>query len=598
MTGDGKGPVASALLLLLGISLAAAAVDPPKAAPAPEPPAANQPPQLLYLGEKRPLRFRLDLRVRGKPFQQAWEDFLGRLLDYADVNGDKVITADEAARLPQTRVLLGLLRGQVFFPDDKSAAPFAELDGNKDGKVSPDELKAYYRKNGFQPLQAQPDPEQGAAQVLTDALFKHLDRDKDGKLSREELARAEAVLAPLDANEDDLLTPEELVPGLEYGYGRVRGRPGQGEAPILSVVNPDDPPAKQAAPLLTRYDKDKNGKLSRAEFGCDEAAFKALDANKDGQLDATELAAWFKTAADLEMLVPLSDPRPKTPRPASPLARLFGAADERPLRVVAPGGRTPALAAALQKREDGTLLLTTEGARVEFNRDRGSEQNREFFRRFFHEQFRAALRGNKTYLEKKDAVRSPRIKGLFPFLDRNGDGRATEEELNAFLDLLDHGATSFTVVAAGDRGPGLFELLDTNRDRQLSLRELRAAWASVAHWDANKDGSLARQEVPRHLRVTPCSGMPGRRFFGIEEEPATTSAGTRRAGPPWFRGMDVNGDGDVSRREWLGGEEDFRRIDADGDGLISLEEASKADDWYRKKVPPAREGTASSPGRG
>ena len=103
-------------------------------------------------------------------------------------------------------------------------------------------------------------------------------------------------------------------------------------------------------------------------------------------------------------------------------------------------------------------------------------------------------------------------------------------------------------------------------------------------WDANKDGSLAGGEVPRHLRVTACVGTPFRRFFGIEEESAYAGGGPRRAGPVWFRGMDVNGDGDVSRREWLGSDEDFRRIDRDGDGLISAEEALRADEWFRKKV--------------
>ena len=39
--------------------------------------------------------------------------------------------------------------------------------------------------------------------------------------------------------------------------------------------------------------------------------------------------------------------------------------------------------------------------------------------------------------------------------------------------------------------------------------------------------------------------------------------------------MDRNGDGDVSRREFLGTDEEFRRLDADGDGLISAEEADK-----------------------
>ena len=37
--------------------------------------------------------------------------------------------------------------------------------------------------------------------------------------------------------------------------------------------------------------------------------------------------------------------------------------------------------------------------------------------------------------------------------------------------------------------------------------------------------------------------------------------------------MDRNNDGDVSRREWLGTDEEFEAIDTDGDGLISIAEA-------------------------
>jgi hypothetical protein len=47
--------------------------------------------------------------------------------------------------------------------------------------------------------------------------------------------------------------------------------------------------------------------------------------------------------------------------------------------------------------------------------------------------------------------------------------------------------------------------------------------------------------------------------------------------------MDRNRDGDVSRREWLGSEEEFRAIDTDGDGLISLEEAEAYDKKMRAK---------------
>jgi len=50
--------------------------------------------------------------------------------------------------------------------------------------------------------------------------------------------------------------------------------------------------------------------------------------------------------------------------------------------------------------------------------------------------------------------------------------------------------------------------------------------------------------------------------------------------------MDRNGDGDVSRREWLGTREEFDRIDKDGDGLISLEEAIAAEKEFARPAPP------------
>ena len=63
----------------------------------------------------------------------------------------------------------------------------------------------------------------------------------------------------------------------------------------------------------------------------------------------------------------------------------------------------------------------------------------------------------------------------------------------------------------------------------------------------------------------------------------------RRQGPVWFRKMDRNTDGDVSRGEFLGDESDFAMLDANGDGLIALEEA----DAYEQKVRPAKPGAMS-----
>ena len=46
--------------------------------------------------------------------------------------------------------------------------------------------------------------------------------------------------------------------------------------------------------------------------------------------------------------------------------------------------------------------------------------------------------------------------------------------------------------------------------------------------------------------------------------------------PAWFARMDRNGDGDVSRHEFLGPTELFRKLDRDGDGLLGPDEARAA----------------------
>jgi Ca2+-binding EF-hand superfamily protein len=571
------------------------AVADEKSAPPPKAPkveAKPKPPRpadgiqdLLFLGDKQPLRIRLHLRVKDKLYEQQWEDYIALLFAYADVNGDKTLSKEEAARLPQPQILRSLAQGQLGFFGENSSAPFKELDTKKDGKVTLEGVKAYYRRAGFGPLQTQPDQDPGLSQTLTDALFKHLDLNKDGKLSKAELAAAEKSLAPLDLDEDELITVDELLPGREFGFGRGGSRPQPGNAgPALSLINADEPPEKQAAPILRRYDKDKNGKLSQAEIGFDDVTFTSLDTDKDGQLDAKELAAWFARPADLELMVPLMEPR--RPRSANPLARFIWRPEkDLPPRLYNPDDRAMPLASTTHKTADGALLLTVDRTRVDFRKDRGANAFFDEVRRFYVDQFKAALRNNKTYLEKKESARNPRLKGLFPFMDRNGDGKVTQEEFNTFFDLIGEGTSAFTVVIISDRGPCLFELLDTNSDQQLSPRELKSAWKSLAAWDKGNKGAIAKEDLPRQLRVTVCAGMPtGRRRIFSNDDYGMDPPAKKAAGPLWFRKMDTNGDGDVSRREWLGSEEDFRKIDTDGDGLISLEEAIKADEWYRKKL--------------
>jgi Ca2+-binding EF-hand superfamily protein len=539
-----------------------------------EVPAADDMQDIVYFGPTRPVLIRIYTQIDGKPFETPWYEYLAALFGFLDRNGDGVLNENEAALAPTPQQLLQLMGGNLSLTPRADEFNFKDLDTNKDGKVTFQELADSYRRNGAGPVQvaggAGPN---GGQDPLTDALFRHLAADKD-KLTKEELQAAAQVLMKLDADDDEMVSAAEL--GVNRGGGpamrqpQVLGQPPQppalgpppDDSPLFAVV-PDGSPKRinqrrlVAQKIIAHYDKNGDKKLSRDEIGFDKATFDRLDRNKDGVLDAKELLLFLNPPADIEFTVRLGLMGPK----------------EAPAELATPNGKPAPLASAVTRWANGTLTFAHAGAQIELRRTAGAASNMAGNRQQIIQQFRAADKENRGFLNIKqlDNQQLQFLKVAFPLADRNGDGKLTEEELDDYLEMQSKAVNCALVVTIADRGQSLFDLLDANRDGRLGLRELRTAWERVKPYA--KDGVLTRKDLPHQFRVLLSRGPAVQ-----GDAPRTTLTG-----PLWFRLMDRNGDGDISQREFLGSRADFKRLDLDGDGLISLEEAIKADAGYRRK---------------
>ena len=557
-----------AIALALGTPVAAAA------------PGKGQ--DVLFLGPERPVLIRFHIEVDGRPLheahREATERYLKGLFRFLDRDGDGFLSEAEARHVPPP--LVPLPGGDSDFVH--VAHNFRALDIDGDGKVSFAELTEFHQAfsgGGFVQTFHPGAPINSA--VLGERLFGLLDADKDGKLSQKELAAAARVLARLDADEDDTIAAREVAP--ELFAPPVPGMvvpPAMAAAAAVPPVNflalGEATPTDMVRRLFARYAPDQLSReaprLSRKELAIEADLFARLDRNGDGFLDPRELEAFADRPADVEFKVRLGE-RPR------------GAA---PLEVLRPTGKTP-LASAVRQSGEGGVILRFGTARLDLRCDR-SHLGPHFFaalRQTWVRALHTADANGDGRLDRAEAGRSPFFRELFDALDRRGDSRVGEKEV---LDYVE-GVLALQARALGTQssllisqpGAGLWDLLDSNRDGTLGLREVREAPALLGSL-TGKGGALEAAGVPTTYQLVLGPGMASlNRLSGdvLVELSPTGRLGyppaTLGGGPLWFRKMDRNGDGDVSPREFLGSREDFRRIDADGDGLISAEEAERFD---------------------
>ena len=603
----------------------------------------------VFLGEARPVLVRIHARCDGQPLGQAAEAFMTHLFKYLDVDGDGFLNKEEAERVPALETIFngGMGRGIGFGGGggrrkgggDASGPKMEELDADKDGKVTRAELAAYYRKKGFVPYQFQLTPpatpfnisnilgggrSEPSVEAVRNAIFTLLDThndlldtNNDGKLTKEKLAAASAVLLRLDENDDEMITAKELIPDAPpadpiAGFAAMMGGPPKKDSAVDdSLLIPARTTLTEAdhlvVRLLERYGsksaKPADKKLSRKDIGLDEATFKQLDLNKDGMLDGEELLVGFvQRDPDLDLLLHLGKKAAAKASIEVLSAKRLGplGIQKEPIDIkdtgseqlpVLPSSSGP-LAGCIELK-DGLLLLDLRLTQLEMRVDDAerADQFASFGRQAILAQFKQADTDNNGWLDETKAKANRVFGPFFKAMDRDHDGKLTEKEVNAYLDeyakIQALAKAACVTLSLTDVSRGLFDLLDTDRDGRLSVREVRQAPKLLVKFDRSKKGFLTQDDIPQSYRVTVRRGSSSAgqgaalisMYLGdYGEVPAERAA----AGPAWFRKMDRNRDGDVSRQEFLGSDEQFRKIDANGDGLISLEEASHYDALLRK----------------
>ncbi len=497
-------------------------------------------------------RWEVRVEVDGKSVPDLWDAVFGQLFAFADGDGNGALDRQEIARLPSAFGLRQILWGG-FVTGPGAGPAWDELDRNGDGKVSRVELIDYYRRSGLgNVLVGAGKPPATAA--LTDALLKQLDANGDGTVDEKEWLAAADRLAKLDQNDDELVTPGELVARTIY--------PGATGAHLLTAPSEQAKPSAVAdsLPLLVlplsttdtfwatalvhKLDTNTNGFLDANEAGLPPAVFTRLDANKDGQLSPDELALWRRVPADVRLVVRLGT------RPAT-------------------SAEIESRSAVTEGLQTGERLDTRFGSlRFGLRTDAGQLPGKwDEGRKRLAAQFAEADPNRTGAVTLTDANKQnlAELRAAITSGDRNGDDKLDEKELESWLGVRDRIVKSQVLLTVLDYGPGLFELLDANRDGALSVRELRGAWKRLQDAGCVRDGRFDRARLPRQFGLTVSAGLP-----------ASSLGRPKAAGPAWFRAMDRNGDGDVSRKEFTGRPEVFDKLDSDKDGLISAEEAEKA----------------------
>ena len=511
-----------------------------------------QPQRLILLTPRGPIIVHLHISIDGMPQQAAAESLLDDLSKAAGASDER--SANWADLVASPRFAAGVAGNMPLADSAAREKAIKDFDFNRDGRVQRAELAALLAQDNargrvfsVQRTGDYPMPDDEGASV-----FGLLDADQDGRISADEMSAAAVRLRSRDADDNDTVAVTDFRPppsrSMMMRAPRYESGPERGfelrKASLESMFYT----------MCEFYDSGND--LQKENFELVPGLLAQLDTDSNGAVNQQEIAAILDARPDVILRVNFH---------AATSDR--GAAE---IAIESLGEDLTAAGIRTSTTRSGGVSLDLPGCRVDFSPldmaariDRLAAAGAQF----------AALDADKNEMLDSDewAKFGPAAGLSLESLDKDADGKLSLEEFKAALAMQPSYRELQVQARVGQADDRLFSWLDAQPDGQLTSRELLGARDRLAALDANGDGAITPAEIPDRLTCSIVRSAPTAEV--MPGGPMVERREINAQGPPWLAAMDRNGDGEISRREFLGTGRQFAEIDLNGDGFLDAAEA-------------------------
>ena len=452
----------------------------------------------LLLGNRGTVkRITFAVEIDGKPHSAVWDDALAELMTYYDDDRNGELSPAEAKRLPAPFMLRQTLWNPVS-QFGRGIPSTKDLDADGDERITRRELVGWYRERGVGGVTVGAGLAPSSA-ALTSAILQVLDLDHNQAVSAAEWKNAPAALSALDVNSDEMISPQELLPRLNY--------PGTSGAHLWGPIKPltdqhsviRDLPLRLAAQLMDVELNIPTESSRKQEVTADAHTLRVNLSRSSPPTTAT-------VAADDVRVSIRSDEgvlRQRIETAARRLRTRFQAAD---------ADSDSCSDAAETKRKDQADLRALVDA-ADHYRDG-----------------RITVEELNTWIKLQEKLAAGQVlitildfrRGVFEILDANADGRlsprelgSTEENVQEFYKehpdtfdpasvprqvrvIISRGRPQTVLVAVRHDAPEWFRAMDRNQDGDVSSREFIGDPTAFQRLDRDGDRLISPDEIDQH----------------------------------------------------------------------------------------------------